>query len=204
LTREQIAKHYPKVRNVRLGLKLQTAAIRKVFRELGGTSLAQCRNSNGLLLLHDELVLRRGALGLKSLPWQSALEEIHQDVPDGFEVITAGLLHTQVVVDGGIAGRAGEGPALALGDVLEGAGVAVSLRKAKINAVHKVTSATTVSDEVGWLDVAMDEMTAVHYLHSLQHLIRDHEDSLEAEPTSALVELILKGWTEQIHYHQVI
>ncbi len=70
--------------------------------------------------------------------------------------------------------------------------MALSLRQAKINAEHKVSSAVWFGDKVGWLDVAMDEMTAVHDLHSLQHLIGDHDDSLEAEPTSALVELILK------------
>ena len=50
----------------------------------------------------------------------------------------------------------------------------------------------------------MDEMTAVHDLYSLQHLIGDHEDGLEAEPTSALVELILKGGPKQIHHHQIV
>ncbi len=109
-----------------------------------------------------------------------------------------------MVVDGGITWRAGEGPALTLGDVLEGAGVAVSLRKPEINAVHKVTGAVWLGNEVGGLDVAMNEMTAVHCLHSLQRLIRDHEDGLEAKPTSALVELILEGWSEQIHHHQVV
>ena len=204
MTPKQITKHPPQVRNVRLRIKLQTATIREVFSELRGASLAQCRNGNGLLLFHDELVLRRRALGLEPLPGQSALEEIHQDVPDGFEIVATGLLHSHMVVDGGITGRAGEGPALALGDVLEGAGVAVSLRKPEINAVHKVTSTVWFGNEVGGLDVAMNEMTAVHYLHSLQSLIRDHEDSLEAEPTSALVELILEGWSEQIHHHQVV
>ena len=125
---KQITEHPPQVCNIRLRIKLQAAAICKVLCELGGASLAQRWNGNGLLLLHDELVLRRGALGLQSLPGQSTLEEVHQDVPDGFEVITAGLLHSQVVVDGGVTGRAGERPALTLGDVLEGAGVAVSLR----------------------------------------------------------------------------
>ncbi len=47
-------------------------------------------------------------------------------------------------------------------------------------------------------------MTAVHDLHSLQHLVGDHEDSLEAESTSALVELILKGGPKQIHHHQIV
>ena len=54
-----------------------------------------------------------------------------------------------MVVDGGVTGRAGEGPALTLGDVLESAGVAIPLREAEIDAVHEVPGALRLGHEVG-------------------------------------------------------
>ncbi|KAL7554876.1 hypothetical protein ACHAWF_018693 [Thalassiosira exigua] len=204
LTPEQVAEHPPQVGNVGLGLELEAAAVREVLRELAGTSLAQGGDGDGLLLLHDELVLLGGALGLEALPGEPALEEVDEDVADGLEVVAAGLLDAQVVVDGGVAGGAGEGPSLALGDVLEGAGVAVALRQAEVDAVDEVPRAAPVGDEVGRLDVAVDEVAAVHDLHALEHLIGDHEDGLEAEAASALVELVLEGGPEEVHDHEVV
>ena len=204
LTPEQVAEHPPQIGNVRLGLELETATVCQVLGELGGTSLTQRRNGDGLFLLHDELVLFRRALGLEALPGQSPLEEVHEDVSDGLQVVAAGLLHPQVVVDGGITGRAGEGPSLPLGNVLEGARMAVSLRQSEIDAVDEVPRTAPVGDEIGRLDVAMDEMAAVHDLDALEHLIGDHQDGLEAESASAFVELILEGGTQQVHDHEIV
>ena len=44
-----------------------------------------------MFLLHDKLVLFRGALGLESLPRKAALEEVDENVANGLKVITAGL-----------------------------------------------------------------------------------------------------------------
>mmetsp|Transcript_13224 Transcript_13224/g.19985 ORF Transcript_13224/g.19985 Transcript_13224/m.19985 type:complete len:252 (+) Transcript_13224:510-1265(+) len=201
LTPEQVTEHPPQVRNVGLGLKLKTATISKVLSELTGTSLAKRGDGDGLLLLHDKLILLRGALGLESLPGKTSFEEVHEDVSDGFEIIATGLFHPQVIVDGGVTGSTCEGPSLALGDVLEGAGMAVAFRQSEINAVHKVPRPASVRDEVSRLDITMDEMATVHDLDAFQHLIGDHEDGLEAESTAALVELILEGGAEEVHDH---
>ena len=94
---------------------------------------------------------------------------------------------------------------LALGDVLQGAGVAVPLGQAKVDAVDEVAGpAASVGDEVGRLDVAVDEVAGVHQLDALQHLVGDHEDRLEGEAAAALVELILEGGAEQVHHHEVV
>jgi len=204
LTSEQVTEHPPQVCNVGLGLKLKTAAISKVLRELTGTPLAQRGDGDGLLLLHDKLILLRGALGLESLPGKTSFEEVHEDVSDGFEIVATGLFHPQVIVDRGVTGGTREGPSLALGDVLEGAGVTVTFRQSEINAVHKVPRTASVRDEVSRLDITMDEMATVHDLNAFQHLIGDHEDGLEAESTAALVELILEGGAEEVHDHEVV
>ena len=146
-----------------------------------------------MFLLHDKLVLFRGALGLESLPRKAALEEINENVAYGLEVVTAGLFDPQVVVDGGITGSTSKGSSLALRDVLKGTRMAVAFRQSEIDAVDKITRSAAVGDEVGRLDVAMDEMAAVHDLNSFQHLISNHENGFETKSPSTFVELILKG-----------
>ncbi len=74
---KQITEHPSQVRNIRLRIKLQTAAIREVLAELGWASLAQRRNGYELLLFQDELVFLCCTLGFESLPWQFTFQEIH-------------------------------------------------------------------------------------------------------------------------------
>lgn len=202
---EEVAEHAAEVGDVGLGLELEGAAVGEVLGELGRAALAKGRNGDGLLLLHNELVLLGGRLGLEALPREAALEEVDEDVADGLEVVTAGLLDAKMVVDGGITGRTGQGAALALGNVLQGAGVTVPLGQTKVDAVDEVAGpAASVGDEVGGLDITVDEMAGVHQLDALQHLVGDHEDRLEGEPAAALVELILEGGAEEVHHHEVV
>jgi len=202
---EEVTEHAAEVGNVGLGLELERAAVGQVLGELGGASLAQGGDGDGLLLLHNEFVLLGGRLGLEALPGEAALEEVDEDVADGLEVVAAGLLDAKMVVDGGVTGGTGQGAALALGDVLEGAGVTVPLGKAKVDAVDEVSgTAAPVGDEVGGLDVTVDEMAGMHQLDALQHLVGDHEDGLEGESAAALVELILEGGSEEVHHHEVV
>jgi len=205
LTAEQVTEHASQVGNVWLCLELEGAAVGEVLGELGGTSLAEGGDGDGLLLLHDELVLFGGALRLESLPGQSSLEEVYEDVSDGLEVVSAGLFDAQVVVDGCVSGRSRQGASLALGDVLEGSGVTVSLGKTKVDAVDEVSvSSSAVRDKVGGFDITVDQVTGVHEFYAFEHLIGDHEDRFEGEAASALVELVLQGRPEQVHHHQVV
>mmetsp|Transcript_28078 Transcript_28078/g.56921 ORF Transcript_28078/g.56921 Transcript_28078/m.56921 type:complete len:201 (-) Transcript_28078:1108-1710(-) len=165
---EEVAEHSPEVGDVGLRLELEGAAVGQVLGELRRAALAEGGDGDGLLLLHDQLVLLGGALGLEALPREASLEEVDEDVADGLEVVAAALLDAEVVVDRGVTGSSGKGPSLALGDVLEGAGVAVPLGQAKVDAVDEVARASAaVGDEVGRLDVAMDEMAGMHQLDPL-------------------------------------
>lgn len=73
---EEVAEHASEVGDVGLGLELEGAAVGEVLGKLGGAALAEGGDGNGLLLLHNELVLLGGRLGLEALPWESALEEV--------------------------------------------------------------------------------------------------------------------------------
>jgi hypothetical protein len=205
LRSEQVSEHSTEVSNVRLGLELEGTAVGEVFGKLRRTSLAESGDGDGLLLFHDKLVLLGGRLGLESLPWKSSLEEVNEDVSDGLEIVSAGLFHTQVIVDGCVTRSTRQGSPLALGNVLEGSGVSVSLGETEINAVDKVSvSSSSVRDKVGWLDVTVDQVAGVHEFDTLEHLIGNHEDGLEGESATALVELILERRPEKVHDHEVV
>jgi hypothetical protein len=155
-----------------------------------------------LFLLHDEFVFLRGGFGLESLPGETSLEEIDEDVTNTFKVVTTRLFNPQVVINGGITRCSSKRSAFALGDVLKGTGVPIPLGKSEINAVDEISAAaSTIGDKVGRFDITMDKVTGVHELNTLQHLISNHEDGFEGESTATFVELILKGWTEEIHNH---
>lgn len=122
----EVSKQLPQVRNVRLGVELERARVRQELRELTGAALAQLRDRHLLLLLEDQPVLLLRVLGLQALPGQRALQKVDQNVADGLEVVAAALLDAQVVVDGGVARRARERATIAVGDVVQVLGVAVS------------------------------------------------------------------------------
>lgn len=155
-----------------------------------------------MFFLHDEFVLLRGGFGLESLPGETSLEEIYEDVSNTFKVVTTRLFNPQVVINGSVTRCSSKRSAFALGDVLKGTGVPIPLGKSEINAVDEISAAaSSVGDKVSWFDITVDKVTGVHELHTLQHLISNHEDSFEGESAAAFVELILERWTEEIHNH---
>lgn len=90
-------------------------------------SVSHTSSPRALLLLHDELVLLAGRLGLEALPGEAALKEVDEDIPDGLEVIAPGLFDAQMIVNRGVTRCTREGSALAGRNVLEGTGVPISL-----------------------------------------------------------------------------
>lgn len=197
LTPEKITEHSPQVSNVGFRLEFETAAVGQILSELAGTSLAKGGDGDGLLLFHDKLVLFSGTLGLESLPGEPSLQEVDEDVPDTFKIVATRLLHPQVVVDGSVTRGSGKRPPLTLGDVLKGARVSISLTQSEIDAVNEIAAtASSISDEVCRLDITMDQVAGVHELHTLEHLISNHQNRFEGESAAAFVELIFEGRTE--------
>lgn len=205
LRTKQVSEHSTKVGNIRLGFEFEGSAIRQVFGKLRRTSLAQGGNRNRLLLFHNQLVLFGGALGLESLPGKTSLEEIDEDVSNGFQVISSGLFDAQVIVNRSITGGSRQGASFALGNVLEGPGVTVALGETKVDAVDEISvAASPVRDKVGRLNVAVNQVTRVHEFDALQHLVRHHEDRLEGKAATALVELVFQRRSQQVHDHEIV
>lgn len=65
---------------------------------------------------------------------------------------------SQMRVDGGVAGSAGQVLVLPVGDVLVRAGIAVLLGQTKVNDVHQVTLFAKSHEEVVRLHITMNEI----------------------------------------------
>jgi hypothetical protein len=63
----------------------------------------------------------------------------------------------------------------------EGLGIPILFAEAKVDDVHHVQFLSNAHQEVVRLDVAVQEVFRVHVLYPAEHLIREHEHSLEAE-----------------------
>jgi len=94
-----LLKETPQVVVVGLLFEFDIAAIRYVLKEFLGDALGQLLDSGLAFLLTNLVILIVFVLARKTLPWESALQEVKQDVADRFEVISAGLLNTGVTVN---------------------------------------------------------------------------------------------------------
>ena len=59
-------------------------------------TLTQFVNRSGLLLLADLLVFLLVRRGLETLPWEAAAQEVHEDVAEGLQIVSTGLLFSGV------------------------------------------------------------------------------------------------------------
>ena len=58
--------------------------------------------------------------------------------------------------------------------------------------------------EVVWLHVSVDEVLSMNELNPTYELVRQQEDSLEAELPVAEVEEVLQAGPQQLHHHHVV
>ncbi len=184
----------------------EVADVREVLAELLGEAFAEVLDGGGLLLLTNLFVLLLVGSSLETLPRQTATEEVHEDVAEGLEIISARLFTSQVRVDTHITGGTGERFALAVWDVLLRLGVSVLLGHAKVNDVNNVggLGSGTADDEVVGLDVSVDEVALVYGLDAREHLLGNHDDSLDGESATAVVEEVFERRSEEVNNENVV
>ena len=83
-------------------------------------------------------------------------------------------------------------------------GITIPLGEAEINYVNNVLLFTMSNQEVVRLHISVDEVIIVEELKPLNHLVGNHERSLNSKLTLTEVEGVLKTWTEEIHNHCVV
>lgn len=203
---ESLGKELAEIVVVGCVFKAEVADVGEVLAKLFGEALAEVLDGGGLLLLTNLFILLLVGSSLETLPRQTTAEEVHEDVTEGLEIVSARLLTSQVGVDTHITGGTGERLALTVGDVLFRLRVSVLLGHAKVNDVNNVGGfgAGTTNDEVVGLDVTVNEVSLVYRLDAGEHLLGDHDDGLDGESATAVVEEVFKRRSEEVNDENVV
>lgn len=72
-----------------------------------------------------------------------------------------------------------------------------------VNDIRGFGSRAT-NEEVVWLDVTIDEMFFVDCLYPRKHLLRNHHNRLDGEPSAAMIKKVFKRGTEEIDNEDVV
>ena len=87
-----------------------------------------CVWKNLFLFLENHSVLLLRVFSLQPLPWKRALQKVHEDVPDAFQIVPPGLFDPEVVVDGGVPRGSCQRPLVSVRNVLQILRVSISLQ----------------------------------------------------------------------------
>jgi hypothetical protein len=158
---KKVPEEFAQVRVIRLVVEAEGTSVVQEDSELVGESATEKISGSSHFLLHDAVVLLLLGGSLEALPRKRPAEEVHQHICQRLKVIAAGLLNTQMSVDGSVAGGAGQVLVLSVRDVQVGLRVAKLFCKAEIDDVDLVATLSNSHQEVVGLDIAMDEVTGM-------------------------------------------
>jgi hypothetical protein len=102
---------------VRLLLELEGPAVIHELFEFVRVTTAELLKGRLNLLLLNVVILFVFRATRESLPGQTSLQEVKEDMANGFEIVTAALLNALVRVNGGVAGGSSQVFAVFVGDV---------------------------------------------------------------------------------------
>jgi len=204
LPHKQVPEQLAQILVIWLVLKAQGPHVVQVHRELRREALAEGFHWSRHLLLADPVILLLLGLRFQALPRKRSTQEIHEDVPQPLKVVAPRLLDAQVGVDTRVARSPRQCLIFSVGNVLVGLGVAVLLGQSVVNDVHMVPLLASSHQEIVRLDVAMQKILGVEILDTRDHLIRKHEDSLQAELAATEIEQVFQTWAEQIDHHDIV
>jgi len=88
--------------------------------------------------------------------------------------------------------------------MLAGLGVPIPLGKAEIYDVDEVLLFAVTNQKVIWLHVSMNKMIVMDKFKSLNHLVGQHQSSLDGQFSLAIVEDVFQTRSQQVHDHRVI
>jgi len=161
---EQVSEQLPQVTVVWLLLKSERPTVVEIGGELTRSSLAQHVDWCGHLLLRDPLVLLLLRCSPQALPWQGALDEVHEDIAETLHVVPSALLDAKVGVDRGVPSCPREVLVFSVWYVLVCPCVPIFFGKPEVDDIHKVSLFAQTHEEVVRLDIPVDEVLAVDVL----------------------------------------
>lgn len=162
LSDEQVSEQLPEVRVIGLVIESQGSSVVEVDCKLVGVSSAKNFGRGCHLLLHDTIVLLLLGGRLESLPRQRSPQKVHEDVTEGLEVISSGLLDTEMGVNGGVSRGTRQVLVLSVRDVQVGLWVPVLFGQTEIDHVDLVAALADSHQKVIGLDVSMDKVSRVN------------------------------------------
>jgi hypothetical protein len=154
--------------------------------------LAELVDCHLLLLLFDSGVLFLLRFAWESLPWQRAFQEVQQDMSDALEVISSGLLITDMSVDAGVSCSTCQVLSVSEGNVFAVGGL-ITFGQSKVNNKDGVLVVLIAAHQkiVGF-DVTMNDALFMDLLDSCDHLDSNVEHSLQIELALAILEEVFK------------
>ena len=81
--------------------------------------------------------------------------------------------------------------------------VSVTLAQTQVDDVDEIRLLPQTYHEVVRLYVSVNEQLGVEVLHSQQHLLSQHANSLQSESAVAVVEQVFQTGTQQFHHHHI-
>ena len=175
--------------------ELEVPTVLQVRVEFLGHTTRQRLDGRRDLLIFNSVVLVILVFALKTLPWQRSLQEVDEDETDGLKVVTPTLLNAEMRIDTGIARRTRQRLVVLVGNVLTRLGITITLREAEVDNVNDILLLAVANEEVVRLHVTMNEMVVMKELEALDHLVCNHERSLDSELALAEVESIFETGT---------
>lgn len=115
---------------------------------------------------------------MESLPGKGTLVEVHHDVANRLEVVSAGLLDPEMSVNRSVAGSAGQGFAISIRDMAAIFWVTEALCQSKIYHINSVFFFPQSDQKIVRFDISVEKMPVVYEFNSLEHLIHEHQNSL--------------------------
>lgn len=130
-------------------------------------TLAQLIDGDLELLLFDVVVLLVLGSARKTLPWETASQEVQQHVSDCLKIISSGLFVPDVSVNASVSGSTSEVFALAEGDVLT-IRVLVAFSETEIDDENVIFVLIIATDQkVIRLNISMNDPLLMDLLNSL-------------------------------------
>ena len=141
---------------------------------------------------------------LEALPRQFSQQEIHEPEADPFHVVSPRLFNAEMRIERSISRCPRQGLALLHLDMLSCGRVPVRLAQAEIDDMYDVGFPPEPDQEIVRLEVSMQEAPGVQELDPRQHLVDEHEHSLEGELALAVVEEVFEAGAEEVEHHGIV
>jgi hypothetical protein len=149
------------------------------------------------------MILLLFVVSLDTLPRQIPFQQVNHHVTNSLQVISSTLLNPQVCIYTSIPCSTSQILILAVRNMLMCLRITVLLTKTVINYENNIRFPPQPNQVIVRFDITMDVTLWMHELNTLNHLISNHNHSLQREFPVAQVEQIFNTRTKKIDHHHI-